>query len=95
MKKLFFTLALMMTSSIALASDQSVKITSFTYTASGSKVAELCGTVSNVQTTPTFVQVTVDYQTKRPAIYNTIANAEGKFCLTVVTYRGTAEAKVL
>jgi hypothetical protein len=72
-----------------------VKIDSYTYTAQGVRTAELCGTVSNMTATPTFVRITVDESSKQPAVYNTLAGADGKFCTLVVTYYGTAIATAL
>lgn len=75
-----------------------VKITSFNYIRTGnvqSPIAELCGAVEGVTSAPTFVQVTVDQKTTRPGHYNTHAGTNGKFCMTVVTYRGTAEAELI
>lgn len=91
--KLILCLGLLSLSTFATAA--SVKIDSYTYSAQNSKVAELCGTVTGATTTPSFVQITVDYNSKQPAIYNTIANANGKFCTLVVTYYGTATATAL
>lgn len=72
-----------------------VKINSYTYTSQGVRTAELCGTVSNMTTTPTFVRLLVDEASKHPAVYNTLAGADGKFCMLVVTYYGTASATAL
>ncbi len=72
-----------------------VKITSFTYPAQGQVYAELCGLVEGAESSPTFVRVTVDHKSNRPGIYNAIAGKDGKFCTTVITYRGTAEAVVM
>lgn len=94
MKKLIFTIACLTVSTFALA-ESAVKITSFTYTSQDRKVAELCGVVTGAQTVPTFVQITVDERSKRPASYSAFAGADGKFCTVVVTYYGTAIAKTL
>lgn len=93
MRKLLFTLSLLTLCTGAFAAD--VRITSFVYTSQERKVAELCGVVSNAATTPTFVQITVDEKSKRPATYNTHAGPNGKFCTVVVTYYGTAIAEAL
>ncbi|AUN99241.1 hypothetical protein DOM21_04765 [Bacteriovorax stolpii] len=92
MRKLML-LSLALISFNAFAEAPSVKITSYVYINQERKVAELCGVVSNATTTPTFVQITVDETSKRPATYNTWAGADGKFCSVVVSYYGTAIAK--
>lgn len=94
MRKLML-LALSLVSLNAFAEGPTTKITSFVYINQERKVAELCGVVSNPTTTPTFIQITVDETSKRPATYNTLAGADGKFCSVVVTYYGTAVAKAL
>ncbi len=58
------------------------------------KVAEICGLVKEATSTPSFVKVVVDYNSKRPATYNAIAGADGKFCQVVVSYYGTAQASL-
>lgn len=98
MKKMFSIIALSLLSSLAFAqtsteTSSGVKITSYTYINQERKVAELCGVVLNPSATPSYVQITVDYNTKRPATYNTVAGPDGKFCSVVVTYYGTAIAK--
>ena len=76
-----------------------VNITSFNYvrttdTTYNSPLAELCGTVEGA-TGVTFVKVVVDHKSSKPANYNTVVDADGKFCMAVITYRGTAEANVM
>lgn len=92
MRKLIL-LSLALVSFSAFAEGPSAKITSYVYINQERKVAELCGVVSDMTSTPTFVQITVDERSKRPATYNTLAGADGKFCTVVVTYYGTAVAK--
>lgn len=95
MKKWLSILCLGLLSSSAFAETEAiVKITSYTYINQERKVAELCGVVLNQTNVPTHVQVTVDYNSKRPANYNTIAGPDGKFCTVVVTYYGTAIARL-
>lgn len=93
MRKLMMVLALGLLSGTAMAAE--VKITSYTYVNSDRKVAELCGLVSESETPNSFVQITVDHKSKRPATYNTIAGPNGKFCTVVITHYGTAIAEVL
>lgn len=93
MRKLMMVLALGLLSGTAMATD--VKITSFNYVNKERKVAELCGTVTDAQGPTTFVQITVDERSKRPATYNTLAGPTGKFCTVVITLNGTAIAEAL
>ncbi|MBY0516524.1 MAG: hypothetical protein K2P81_06425 [Bacteriovoracaceae bacterium] len=90
--KSIMTIAALTLMTSAFAAD--IKITSFNFVRSGEPAAELCGEVSNATSTPSYVRVAVDHKTARPAIYNTIAGADGRFCLSVITWRGTAEASV-
>ena len=92
MRKLLVLASLSLMSFAAVAAP-AVKITSYVYTNDERKVAELCGVVSNMTTVPTYVQITVDESSKRPATYNTLVGADGRFCSVVVTYYGTAIAR--
>lgn len=91
-------IALIVLASSFAASAASVKVTSFNYIRTSndlsSPLAELCGTVEGATST-TFVNVKVDPKTNRPANYNTVAGTDGKFCLAVITYRGTADVSVI
>lgn len=93
MRKLMMVLALGLLSGTAMAAD--VKITSFNYVNQERRVAELCGTVTGAEAPTTFVQITVDERSKRPATYNTMAGPKGKFCTVVITFYGTAIAEAL
>lgn len=93
MRRLMMVIALSFFSSTIFAAD--VKISSFTYVNKERRLAELCGTVTNASGPSTFVQITVDETSKRPATYNTFAGPTGKFCAVVVTYYGTAIAEAL
>ena len=77
----------------------SVKITSFNYIRVDSDLnhplAELCGKVEGATTSPTFIKVLIDPKSKEPASYNTFAGEDGKFCLSVITYRGNAEVSLV
>jgi hypothetical protein len=77
-----------------------VKVTSFNYVLSGASspfnpLAELCGVVEGSTSSPTFVHALIDVRSKNPGSYNTVADRDGKFCLAVITYRGTADVTVL
>lgn len=92
MKKMLAAVALL-SSFTVMAQEPSVRITSYTYVNQERKLAELCGVVSNMTKTPTHVQVTVDYNSSKPANYNTLVGPDGRFCTVVVTYYGTATAR--
>ncbi len=95
--KMIFVIAALAVSASAFSA--SVKITSFNYVRTSqqdmfSPLAELCGTVEGVATTA-FVKVVVDQKSSKPANYNTVVDTDGRFCVAVITYRGTAEATVM
>ncbi|MBC7712578.1 MAG: hypothetical protein H7177_04540 [Rhizobacter sp.] len=91
MRKLLVISAMSLMSFAALA-ETSVEITSYIYTNQERRVAEICGVVKEAASTPSYVKIVVDYNSKRPATYNTLAGADGKFCQVVVSYYGTAQA---
>ncbi len=91
MKKLMFLAAFAVTTSAYAAT---VKVTSYVYLRSGEPQAELCGLVEGAETSPSFIRVLVDHRSSRPATYNTIAGADGRFCISVISYRGTAEVRL-
>lgn len=77
-----------------------VKITSFQFIRTSNDVmaplAELCGVVEGaVGTTPSYVSAKIDVKSNKPAYYNTITGTDGKFCMAVITYRGTAEVSLM
>ncbi len=90
--KSMMTIAALTFMTSALAAE--IKITSFNFVRSGEPAAELCGVVSNATSNPSYVRVVVDNLSAHPAIYNTIAGVDGRFCLSVITWRGTAEASI-
>jgi hypothetical protein len=91
MKKIIL-LTFLLSSISALAA--TVKITSYNYIGTGTRLAELCGLVENAAAAPTYVKVMVDPNTSKPATYNTFAGDDGRFCIAVISYRGTAEASL-
>lgn len=96
--KLFFTLGVLLISSMALSAN--VKITTFNLVKMADNsldhpLAELCGKVENSSSTPTFINVIVDPGSRNPGSYNTIADKAGKFCLPVITYRGKVEVSII
>lgn len=76
----------------------SVKITSFRFVRIAddlnNPLAELCGLVEGATSEVTYLKVLVDSSSRNPGTYNTIAGKDGKFCLPVITYRGTADVSV-
>ena len=78
--------------SFAAMAESTVSITSYVYTNQERKVAEICGVVRESNGPVSNNQIVVDYNSKRPATYNTIAGPDGKFCAVVVSYYGTARA---
>ncbi len=91
MKKLIALVTLLAATSSFAAS---VRVTSFVYLRSGEPQAELCGVVEGATSTPSFIRAQIDHRTARPATYNTVAGSDGRFCVFVVTYRGTAEVSL-
>lgn len=95
--KTFLTAVLLMSSVSAFAT--SIKITDFyfirTSTDLRAPLADLCGKVEGATSVPTFIQIKIDKTSKGYSSYNTIAGEDGKFCLAVITYRGTAEASIM
>jgi hypothetical protein len=77
----------------------SVKVGSFNYIRTAqnynSPLAELCGSVQGATSVPSFIRVHVDHNTNNSAIYNTLAGQDGKFCVSVITYRGRAEVSLI
>ena len=74
-----------------------VKITSFNYLRTGDvhgPLAEICGAVEGA-TAMTFVKVMIDPKASKPAYYNTVVDTDGKFCLVVATYHGTADVSII
>lgn len=95
--KLFITASLLI-SSAAFAADDSVKITSFYFLGSGDKrtpAAELCGVLVQPTGKPEMIKVTVDPKSKEPGMYNAWTGKDGKFCLVLATYSGTADAEII
>ncbi len=78
----------------ASATENEVKITSFNYTGSNTQVAEICGELQTVDNQIKIVEVTSDPNWKRPGFYSTIVSESGKFCLTIFTLTGNAEARL-
>ncbi|MBC7465945.1 MAG: hypothetical protein H7256_08125 [Bdellovibrio sp.] len=94
MRPFILTAIISLLTTSVFAADPSVKITSFSYVTGSNRMAELCGEVSDTTSPQTYVQVTVDPNTKNPAAYNVYAG-RGKFCTVVVTYTGSAIAEIL
>jgi hypothetical protein len=94
----FAIVAFVLLTQIAQAADDSVKITSFYFLNSGTErtpAAELCGVLTAPTGKPEMIKVTVDPKSKTPATYNSWTGKDGKFCLVLATYAGTAEAELV
>ena len=87
------TLALVGLSSAPAFAAPTVAISSYVYVETNSNVAELCGKATGI-TAPTVVHANIDVGSKHPARYNTVVDADGSFCMMVLTYRGTATVEL-
>lgn len=76
------------------AEEPKVEITSFIAAGARTRAAELCGKVSGSAADWVVVRVLVDPKTERPGVYNALVGKDGKFCTTVVSYSGQAEASI-
>lgn len=92
--KVLFWMLLAFSAINAFAASATVKITSFYYAGSHTRAAEVCGQVEGMSGQSALVRVIVDEKSKTPGIYHAIVEADGQFCLTVVTSYGTASASV-
>lgn len=93
MKKLAVVVGLVFSATLAYSAEEpKVEITSFIFAGQRTRAAELCGKVTGSNAPFLAVKVTVDPNTDKPGIYNTLVGKEGGFCVTVVSYGGTAEA---
>lgn len=80
---------------MAQADEPQVKLISFISAGTKTRVAELCGRVTNAPAAGLVaVHIVVDEKTDSPSHYNVMVGNEGKFCAAVVTYRGTAIASI-
>ena len=79
---------------VPAAGQPSVAITSFIMPDNNTHAGEICGHVTGADSGYSIVRVGVDPREKKPGIYNTLAGADGEFCVVVVTYTGLAEASV-
>ena len=71
-----------------------VEITSFVFTGSRTRAAEICGKVTGADAPILVVRVTVDPKSDRPGAYNVLAGKDGLFCAVVATFTGTADASL-
>lgn len=85
---------LALTSAPALAAEPSVQITSFIMLYPRGPVAELCGVVTGLESGYAVARIAADYNTSRVGHYNVLVGADGRFCTTLATYYGTAQATV-
>ena len=92
MKFIAMTIALFSFSSFAFSRE--IKITSFNFTGSRNRTAELCGKVIGEAKAMDLVDVTVDTSDTNPGRYVTLLSSEGTFCVVVNTLTGKADAKL-
>ena len=96
MKK--FLAAIILVSSLSAVAS-SVKITSFNYVRLNNELnhplAEICGRVEGAVSFPTFIRILIDPKSSQPASYNTLADQNGKFCMSVITFKGSAEVSIM
>lgn len=78
----------------AATEEQKVEITSFIMAGSRTRAAELCGKVTGSTADWLAVRVVVDPKTDKPGVYSALVGRDGRFCMTVVTYSGQAEASI-
>lgn len=73
-----------------------VKVTSFVRTQPVPQLSELCGYVTGLKPGHSaVVRIISDPQTNKPGFYQSLTGPDGRFCLTLFTYTGYAEAVVL
>lgn len=89
MKLGFYLLAVMFTLEASIAAE--VKITSFLYTGTRTRTAELCGKVTGKLEGLVVVDITVDPSRSNPGSYTAVPSASGKFCSVVSTESGNAD----
>jgi hypothetical protein len=77
-----------------------VKITSFVFikghgaNAEWLPLAEICGQAEPATGKPEMIKIVSDPKSKNPAHYFAWAGKEGKFCTTIITYSGLADASI-
>ena len=81
-------------SSVSLADDMSVEVTSFVAAGLRTRGAELCGKVKNMSEPWVVAKVKVDANHKDPAYYTALVGSEGKFCVSVISNGGKAEVSL-
>lgn len=94
-KRVLGGILLLSAGSVAQAAEEAkVEITSFIAAGTRTRAAELCGKVTGSDAPWLTVRVVVDPKTDKPGVYNTLVGKDGKFCATVVSYSGLAEASI-
>ena len=95
MLKIFSLLIASVAFSGTALAEAKVEIKSFISAGSRTNAAEVCGLVIGVSAPTVIVEVKVDGSGKNPGYYSVLVNRDGKFCVTVVTWDGTAEASLM
>lgn len=88
-KKCFIALTALFTIQSSFSAE--VVITSFLYTGSRTRTAELCGKVTGKSETMLIVDIAVDPGRNNPGSYTVVPAASGKFCTVVSTESGNAD----
>lgn len=94
MKRITIFLGILSSVSV-MAEEAKIEITSFVMAGYRTHAAELCGKVTGATAPFVVAKIAVDPNAEKPGIYNVLVGAEGKFCTTVVTYDGIAQASVV
>lgn len=94
MTALNFMIGLIFLSLCANAQASEVKITSFKYTGTKTRTAELCGRIEGEFGALAIIDVISDPSFKYPGQYSSIAAQDGKFCIVINTLSGEASANV-
>lgn len=76
------------------ANSRDVKITSFNFTGSRNRTAELCGKITGEAKSLDIVDVIADPADANPGRYSTLVSPEGTFCIVINTLSGKADAKL-
>jgi hypothetical protein len=97
MKHLFMlVMGILLTGALASADEvaSTIEISSFIMAGTRTRAAEICGKVSGATAPFVTAKITVDPKSSRPGTYNVLVGSDGKYCVTVVTFSGTAEASL-
>lgn len=77
---------------VTLVHANEVKITSFNFTGTRTRAAEICGKVEGQVNGLMLIDITADPSHNTPGTYTAIASPKGTFCAVINTLTGRAEA---